>query len=84
MSFRPVGTELEEVEIRIPPSLQDGFVIYDLPVVETTGSITLSLRDKDNGHVPTWRPDYLSSFYPSYFRHSGLERSPNPRDFSRF
>jgi len=46
MSFRPVGTELEEVEIRIPPSLQDGFVIYDLPVVETTGCITLSLWDK--------------------------------------
>jgi pyrroline-5-carboxylate reductase len=41
-------------------------------------------RYKIIGHVPTWRPDYLSSFYPSYFRHSGLERSPNPRDFSRF
>ncbi|HCE46381.1 MAG TPA: hypothetical protein DET40_22785 [Lentisphaeria bacterium] len=31
----------------IPPSLQDGWIIYDLPVVETTGFIPLSLRDKD-------------------------------------
>ena len=29
------------------PSLQDGRVVYHLPVVETTGYIALSLRDRE-------------------------------------
>ena len=33
---------------RNTPSLQDGWGVYDLPVVETTGFITLSPWDKDN------------------------------------
>ena len=37
----------EKIYLGIPPSLQDGQTIYDLPVVETTGFITLSLRDKE-------------------------------------
>ena len=32
----------------MPPSLQDGTLVRDLPVVETTGFITLSLWDKQN------------------------------------
>jgi len=37
----------KKLNLGIPPSLQDGRIIYDLPVVETTGFITLSLRDKE-------------------------------------
>ena len=33
--------------LKITPSLQDGWGVYDLPVVETTGYITLSLRDME-------------------------------------
>ena len=32
--------------IKATPSLQDGCGVYDLPVVETTGYITLSRRDR--------------------------------------
>ena len=36
------------IMFRNTPSLQDGSRVYDLPVVETTGFITLSLWGKDN------------------------------------
>jgi len=37
----------EEFDMGMPSSLQDGWIVCDLPVVETTGFITLSLRDKE-------------------------------------
>jgi hypothetical protein len=41
--------EEREFYLQIPPtpSLQDGRGVYALPVVETTGYITLSLRDRE-------------------------------------
>jgi hypothetical protein len=37
--------------LKTTPSLQDGWGVYDLPVVETTGCITLSLRDREKINV---------------------------------
>jgi hypothetical protein len=33
--------------LKTTPSLQDGWGVYDPPVVETTGYITLSIRDRE-------------------------------------
>ncbi|HCE43799.1 MAG TPA: hypothetical protein DET40_09655 [Lentisphaeria bacterium] len=40
-------SQKNESYLGIPPSLQDECTLYDLPVVETTGYIPLSLRDKE-------------------------------------
>jgi hypothetical protein len=37
--------------LKTTPSLQDGWGVYELPVVETTGYITLSLRDREKVNV---------------------------------
>jgi hypothetical protein len=37
--------------LKTAPSLQDGFGVYHLPVVETTGYNTLSLRDRKKVNV---------------------------------
>jgi hypothetical protein len=37
--------------LKITPSLQDGWGVYELPVVETTGYIALSLRDREKINV---------------------------------
>ena len=37
--------------LKTTPSLQDGCGVYDLPVVETTGYTTLSLRDREKVNV---------------------------------
>jgi hypothetical protein len=39
------------------PSLKDEWNVYNIPVVETTGFITISLRDKENVNliVKQWR-----------------------------
>jgi hypothetical protein len=52
--LRPEGTEYPyfgDCTLKTTPSLQDGCGVYDLPVVETTGYITLSLRDREKVNV---------------------------------